>query len=292
MSSFRLFYENKLKVLSPKSLTLTKDVLRTRQNLEVQIVSLKKKNEFLLLKDQKLNETLREVKQYEKEINANKEFMIYYEEPKIEKKQTEPGKYVTNCMVCNQTCHYPCFLGPTMSKESCSAMKDQNCTECIGKCHFDKHTNNDFYFVTTLVRKKKRAEDMFKAHKFAITGQSRAQQLVENFTLEKELIVLECIETNQRVAKCVAELNKKALKGGVSDNEELYFQELIAQERQEMFEGFEKRIEQINEQIAKYRLLKSSAEGNSSYIPQKIKLEKLKIKEKNPGIFKRILSCF
>ena len=159
-----------MKVLNAKSLTLTKEVLRTRENLEVQIVSLKKKNEFLMLKNEKLEELMRNIKQYEHEINANKDFMIAFDEPQIVKKPTDPGKYVTNCLICNHTCHYPCHIVPPGSKENCSAMKDSNCTECSGKCHFDKHANMDFYYETTLLKKRKRADDMYNAHESAKSG--------------------------------------------------------------------------------------------------------------------------
>lgn len=48
MDSFEQFYEKKLKLNPQKSLTLTKDVLKTREILENRIQFLKQKNEILL----------------------------------------------------------------------------------------------------------------------------------------------------------------------------------------------------------------------------------------------------
>ena len=59
----------------------------------------------------------------------------------------------------------------------------------------------------------------------------------------------------------VSELNNKALKVGVSDAEEMYFRELIAQEKQERRPGYESRIKQIESQVDKYRLLKKTTDG-------------------------------
>lgn len=86
---------------------------------------------------------------------------------------------------------------------------------------------------------------MYNAHESAKSGQTRAQKIVEELKQEQALIELECIAVNQRVVQCVAELNNKALRVGGSGDEELYFNELIAQEKQERRQGYEQRIQQI-----------------------------------------------
>lgn len=79
--------------------------------------------------------------------------MITYDEPEIVKKQTDPGKFVTNCLKCNYTCHYPCCIAPPSDKKGCGAMSGENCTVCPSKCHYSDHTNNSFLFETTMVKK-------------------------------------------------------------------------------------------------------------------------------------------
>ena len=34
------------------------------------------------------------------------------------------GELTTNCILCNVTCHFPCYVLEDKDKESCSAIKD------------------------------------------------------------------------------------------------------------------------------------------------------------------------
>ena len=45
----------------------------------------------------------------------------------IEKEMLKSGEYVTNCVICNVTCHFPCFVPEDKDKADCSAMKDGYC---------------------------------------------------------------------------------------------------------------------------------------------------------------------
>ena len=42
--------------------------------------------------------------------------------PVIIKEPLDAGTYVTNCIVCNFTCHYPCDLANDDEKAGCGAM--------------------------------------------------------------------------------------------------------------------------------------------------------------------------
>ena len=104
------------------------------------------------------------MRRYSVQIEANKNFKIEVEEPNIEKKNTEPGQFVTNCIVCNRTCHERCNIRPPETKEKCIAMKNGECTVCPGKCHHSNHTNADFYFVITIVKKWLTRDELFKEY--------------------------------------------------------------------------------------------------------------------------------
>jgi len=43
-------------------------------------------------------------------MKANEKYKIEMNDPKIEKKKTEPGQFVTNCLDCNRTCHERCSV--------------------------------------------------------------------------------------------------------------------------------------------------------------------------------------
>ena len=77
------------------------------------------------------------IKAKAKEIDASKNFIIKTTVPVIIKEPLDAGTYVTNCIVCNFTCHYPCDLANDDEKAGCGAMgKNGQCNACPSKCHW------------------------------------------------------------------------------------------------------------------------------------------------------------
>ncbi|XP_029942961.1 uncharacterized protein LOC115385021 [Salarias fasciatus] len=109
-TSMKRFF-NALSVITTKSLKLTQEVLRERQQLEVSIESLQTRVKLGLAKMEEINETEKQLKDYEAEINRNKDFEFYVT---VKKPQQEDisgtGNYLTNCQQCHVTCCYPCGL--------------------------------------------------------------------------------------------------------------------------------------------------------------------------------------
>ena len=69
--------------------------------------------------------------QHKANADANEDTEYEVEEQVMKKVQLDPGTYVTNCLSCNRTCHFPCANG-TMAhcaisnadgKSGCAAMK-------------------------------------------------------------------------------------------------------------------------------------------------------------------------
>ena len=87
--------------------------------------------------------------------NADKDSEYEVEEQKMEKVQLAVGTYVTNCLNCNRTCHYPCFIPNDSGKHGCAAMRGDCCTVCPKKCHWTKHVNNEYRIVYKVQKIKK-----------------------------------------------------------------------------------------------------------------------------------------
>ena len=99
--------------------------------------------------------------QHKANADANNDTEYEVEEHVMKKVQLDPGTYVTNCLSCNRTCHFPCANG-TLCHSQCrwkirmcchekSVLKNA-CEQPIQVCNI-KYTfaftlcNTGFYFI-------------------------------------------------------------------------------------------------------------------------------------------------
>ncbi|RXN13398.1 hypothetical protein ROHU_009770 [Labeo rohita] len=124
-SSMRKFftYLNKMKT---QSLSLTQEVLRELQQLEVHVQGLQPQINAGLTKLDEIKKTRAALEQHKAEMDANKDFEYELEVtvPKqIEKNNN--GYYLTNCQVCHFTCYDKCVYGNGRGKYKCVVMTYQ-----------------------------------------------------------------------------------------------------------------------------------------------------------------------
>ncbi|XP_054483588.1 uncharacterized protein LOC129117017 [Anoplopoma fimbria] len=112
-----------LNVIGTKSLTMTKEVLRERKQLENSIESLQKQVKLGLAKLEEIKETAEILKTHEAEINRNKdfEFEVTTKKP-FQEDISGTGIYITNCQTCHFTCHRSCAYANDEDKKRCIAM--------------------------------------------------------------------------------------------------------------------------------------------------------------------------
>ncbi|CAK6979901.1 uncharacterized protein LOC128369826, partial [Scomber scombrus] len=97
-----------LNVIETKSLTMTKEVLRERQQLEISVENLQQQVKVGLAKLEEIKETSEKLKDHEAEIKRNKDFKIEVTATKpVQEDIAGSGNYITNCQQCHYTCHYP-----------------------------------------------------------------------------------------------------------------------------------------------------------------------------------------
>ena len=149
IKSFKHFFRS-FKKVTPQSLLLTNEVLMERQRIETMISGLRVQINGLA----KIDELHREnqiLKAHETDIRTNKDFKYCINVTKQRMVNLEPRHYVTNCLVCNRTCHESCIYSKHDDKWRCSAMDGQGrevakCKVCPGQCHWKQHVNNPYYF--------------------------------------------------------------------------------------------------------------------------------------------------
>ena len=129
---------NRFQTVTPKSLQLTKEVLRDRESLELVIQNVQNQVQIAMDKIGELQQEQEMMKQHEQAIAANRNFTYEVDTYEIDKTDLEPNTFVTNCVTCNFTCHYPCGIAFDKDKAGCAAITDGNCRICprsvTGKC--------------------------------------------------------------------------------------------------------------------------------------------------------------
>ena len=174
ITSFKKFFKE-LDYVRPKSLSLTQEVLKERENLETNVQGLQDQVRMALMKITELEQEERVLEKYKADIEISKDFEYEIETPEINKTQLEPGTFVTNCINCNATCHFPCRIPKDEDKIGCSAMWNGTCTVCVGACQWNMHCNNGYRIEMTSVKKKKTYDELKKRYNDASEQKSRKE---------------------------------------------------------------------------------------------------------------------
>jgi hypothetical protein len=130
-SSYRKFMTELAKA-KPRSLSLTKEVLQVRQQLEAHVMGIQQRIKNSLVKMDNLKTTINSLKENTAEIERNQKFVIPVRVQKIVAVPLNAGTFVTNCPTCQFTCHFPCGIPNDADKARCSAMSNGVCTVCVG----------------------------------------------------------------------------------------------------------------------------------------------------------------
>uniref|UniRef100_A0A9J7XPK9 Uncharacterized protein n=1 Tax=Cyprinus carpio carpio TaxID=630221 RepID=A0A9J7XPK9_CYPCA len=182
-----------LNTIKPKSLQMTLDVLKNREQLEANISNLQSRVQMMELKQNELKQTQEAMEQNKKDVKENKNFEYEVEVPYKEKIDTDPAvaKTAMCCTVCKENCHYPgCWWVSDLSW--CRVMRNNHCTVCTNKCHYSKHIKSAQIYVPNTKKEKRTYEDLKKKYDGKISdGESLVKKLEEELQgLEKEKIKL------------------------------------------------------------------------------------------------------
>ena len=246
-SSFERFFEYIWK-METKSLLLTKNVLDERKQLKTIISNgLLQVSEVLqkILEIRNVQEVIKTLKSI---IKDYKYFHYPVDEIKQVKVDLKPGVYVTNCIPCNVTCHYPCEIPDNNRKRGCAAINQNTgkCEVCPKMCDWSLHTNNHYLLSHETVKVKRTYDDMKKRYEEATQKTSSVEQITEYMknTVRAKLRNLELMIDN--VNWCRTKLQKIALAEDPLTSEE-YIDLMIEVETREHKLGYADRIKTLEE---------------------------------------------
>uniref|UniRef100_A0AAY4DRL1 AIG1-type G domain-containing protein n=1 Tax=Denticeps clupeoides TaxID=299321 RepID=A0AAY4DRL1_9TELE len=279
-ASLKRFFDH-LGKMEAQSLQLTKEVLEERKRLEVTVEQLPQLIRFGLGKLDEIKTTRAALDQHKSCIEANKDFEYEVEIQKTIKVDIPSGKYITNCIECNYTCHYPCFIPNDADKRACSAMDTNGyCDQCPGKCVWNVHYNMRYRFDIELVKEKRTYENLKKQYEDAMGEKMNAEKIVQNLEEQYKDIQLDVLEMIVALTKLLARLKEIALRPDPLTTPD-YIDMLIQSEQSECKPGYKQRIAELQDVLKRAQLLQSVANGK---IPG---TEENSSGASNPGFTKR-----
>ena len=261
--SFKKFFSEFVRKESV-SLCLTKEVLHERKQLEVTVQELQKQINAGVSKLEELRQEEVVLQQREAEIATNKDFTYDVEVTKQRKVDLARGVYVTNCLECNYTCHDHCSYADDRDKYKCRAMDNGGqssgkCRICPGRCFWQRHVNNPYYFELYQAFETRTSEDLQKRFHNAMEGKNKVQGMmkqIDDFLKQVETSVMGMVNEVQR---SMVRLDKIALRPNPLTQIE-HLNLLIESEKQQAKAGFKKRV-QFYEHAKQQALIMKEAKG-------------------------------
>ena len=272
-SSFSNFFV-KFNRTETKSLTLTREVLKEREQLETLISQLQAQVKAGLNQLDAIQQEEEALKFHKMSIMENKNYTYHVTEQKIKKVDFPAGTNTTTCRKCNFTCHADCPYSDDRSKANCVAMRSGYCTICPNRCHWSDHSNVPYRIdhYTETVRKtydaKKELYDKAKSGKQRVECLlAEKQQQLSTTENEVYYLIKQVQERNGRL-RCIA-LQPNQM------TETDYFKLLITTEETEKGPGWKERVQKYHVLIKEAELLKKMSHLDIKYLKDRGKLRSM-----------------
>ena len=148
----------------------------------------------------------------------------------MEKIELKVGEFVTNCMICNITCHFPCHVRDDSNKSKCSAMKNGFCKQCKDKCEWNVHRNMSFRIEIVKTKYMQSIKDMEQEIVSKSSKETSFEQIIKKYEKDFLSIAKECLIIVHKIRLSINKLGKIALKPFTFSSMTEYFKLLIKNE--------------------------------------------------------------
>ena len=250
IKSFEKFFR-KFDKVEARSLFLTKEVMREREHLQIILKEMPKKITQGLSKMDELQQEKMVMRAHESDVLANKDFKYKIKTTKQRKVDLQgQGVYVTNCLICNYTCHENCAYADDKDKHMCSAMIPDSdidkirCGVCTKHCGWKNHVNNPYRFELFEEEEERTSDALRQRYEVATSKKTTKEQIIDGIKTQLEELEKEVSVLIQKAKKHLQRLNEIALRP-VNLSEVDYIDLLIEQEKNEGKSGFLERVKAL-----------------------------------------------
>ncbi|EDR21635.1 hypothetical protein, conserved [Entamoeba dispar SAW760] len=240
MKNFDDFIEKLIK-LPRKSLEKSREVLKSRERIKVQIEGLSKSLNNGLSKLSEIKQTYEVFYLNRDKINNNQNFTFTVTKRDQVQIKLKPGEYVTNCLRCkNTSCHYPCFI-PGDVKDGCYCIGANGYCNVCG-CYYTHHANSKYRWDYKEETETKTAQEVLARYKEGVEGKASAENMLKKLEEEYYEIQMDCYDKEVEIIECINRLSSIALNDKITSSNE-YLDLLIESENDEKKPGYKERVE-------------------------------------------------
>ncbi|XP_067248687.1 uncharacterized protein [Chanodichthys erythropterus] len=258
-SSMKKFFASLIK-METQSLSLTREVLKERQQLEVNVEGLQPQINAGLTKLDEIRKTRAALEQHKAEMDANKDFEYEVEVNAPKQIKNTTGYYLSNCQKCYFTCHETCQIANDSERYNCWAMTDRKCRICPGKCAWNVHFNQEYKWIYVPEKKKETYQELKKRFEAAHGQVMSKEKIFEELENELEVVQDTVAGLIERSQKSLERLQEIALKPNPLSTPD-YIDLMIESEKQERKPGFKDRIQSLMDVRKKAEIISKVSTG-------------------------------
>ena len=261
-------FEDFFKVLEqtqPRSLTLTKDVLKTRKELEEKISLIQKQISTGMQKLSIMREEEEALDRNQRYIKDSQDFSYEVSEEQAVNTKLPVGQHTTTCLKCNRTCHEDCKIPDNSDKKRCIAM-DWNgyCKVCPNKCIWSEHKNLPYLIHLEKKKVVKTYEQTKEKYMSAKKDKDKNINVIDEIKREYNALMNENKTLVTEVKQLINKLQQIALKPNpISEIE--YIDILIENENDAKKQGYKERVRILQELRQKAENIRDIGENKFSF---------------------------
>ncbi|XP_033022258.1 uncharacterized protein LOC117056184 [Lacerta agilis] len=247
-ASMKTFFDT-LSLLDSESLTLTKEVLRERKELEAITEGLQPQIRAALGKLEELRKTRQALDEHKSDMAANINFEFEVEKSVPGKEDiSAAGRFTTNCMNCHYTCHYPCPIRRDEGKRRCVAINANTgkCNVCPGRCVWNMHFSQKYLFEYKVTKEIKSYDELKGKYEDGSGEAMTPEKVLGNLNQEYEEAQQALEDLIQKSSQSLQRLHQIGLKPNPLSTQE-YIDLLIISEEQDLKPGYQERIQLLKE---------------------------------------------
>ncbi|XP_063814159.1 uncharacterized protein LOC135054768 [Pseudophryne corroboree] len=241
------------------SLMLTKEVLRERKQLEINVQALQPQITAGLMKLDEIRRTQEALQQNKDRMAANEDFE-YKVTITVPVQEVITSGFITNCQQCHFTCHYPCGVANDKRKYKCAAMSDGYCRQCPGKCIWNVHFNQRYKWEYVAKTEKRTYDELKKNYQEASGEVMTAERLVKQLNRDYHKVKIGVFGLIDQSSKSLKRLREIALVPNPLSTTE-HIDLIIQSEEQEAKPGYKERIQSLMEVREQAMLLEKIERG-------------------------------
>ena len=269
-TNFQNFFA-RLNLVEPKSLQMTKDVLRGRAELEDALRNIQDNIMLGINELEKLNREKEVLKKYKEDMESNDGYVFQVNELFTELAHVPDGFTAINCKTCNVTClttRYPwknsnlrdCWLFRGVSGKS----NTTGCHKCPSKCEWNAHKCEEKYIAINTKKITKTLGELQKSYTDDEGRKMTSEQIIEECQERINEVGDETVRFVEKARGCIERLDKIALKPDpLSTND--YIDLMIEGEKARAGNELTKRIQALMQLKERQEMRRNVARGEEQH---------------------------